>query len=91
MTLIPQASGVEQLQLATTRCQPVLTVARDPLPPAKEPGKLKGGGEAGTGVKEKGLVGAGAGAGGRWWRCCEREEKPETRGAKRFGCLFCLP
>lgn len=36
VTLTLQASGPRQLQLAVTRCQPIPTLGRDPLPPPVE-------------------------------------------------------
>lgn len=97
MTLTLQDSGLEQLQLVVTRCQPIPTLTRDPLPPPNKRGANRGKTEnprLGAVVKEKkGVVGGGAGLGKR---CFKREGKLEALGAgdpgtKRFGCLLCLP
>lgn len=66
MTLTLQAGGLEQLQIAATRCQPVLTVA--PNPSSRRRNKVVGCGELArlrerkgseeprAGVKEMGVV-----------------------------------
>ena len=86
MTL--QASGLVQMQLATTRCQPILTMARIPSHRRRKE-VIVWGGELARLRKQKG--GGELGVGRRGRRCSEWEEISEALRRQEVWVFALLP